>query len=339
MRYSSDLKLNAVKYYLNNSNQSIRYTSNIFGCEKSLLDRWINRYITYGTVDNKPRKEGSYKIRSVHVKFISSLIKNKPNIFLWQIIEKNYEKFHMTISKGHLVNIIKYLNLTYKKFYINHNPVKRYGQIINYKKKFAHFFNKIKKYNLNNIICVDETSIQIGIGNIRGRILMGKRLYKKTNTNDIFKKYTLISAISNKRTIKWKLYRDKGIDTMRFEKFLHAILKNRKNKLIATDNASAHRNQHIKKIIKEMKHDYLHILPYKHYLNCIENYFNQLKHYIKQQEAMNYDKIKKAIEYAIKHITKQNYANYFYNAYDKNKLTNKYKNTFRLHKKPKIYKK
>ena len=54
---------------------------------------------------------------------------------------------------------------------------------------------------------------------------------------------------------------------------------------------------------------------------------------------MNYNKIKESIEYGIKNIKKEHYENYFYNAYDKNKLKAKTENlNNRLHKKPKIYK-
>ena len=81
------------------------------------------------------------------------------------------------------------------------------------------------------------------------------------------------------------------------------------------------------------------ITPYKHFLNPIENYFNELKYYIKQKQSMNYNKIKESIEYGIKNIKKEHYENYFYNAYDKNKLKAKTENlNNRLHKKLKIYK-
>jgi len=48
---------------------------------------------------------------------------------------------------------------------------------------------------------------------------------------------------------------------------------------------------------------------------------------------MNYNKIKESIEYGIKNIKKEHYKNYFYNAYDKNKLKAKTENlNNRLHK-------
>ncbi len=68
-------------------------------------------------------------------------------------------------------------------------------------------------------------------------------------------------------------------------------------------------------------------------LNPIENYFNELKYYIKQKQPMNYDKIKESVEFGIKNIKKEHYENYFYNAYDKNKLKAKIENlNNRLHK-------
>ena len=36
--------------------------------------------------------------------------------------------------------------------------------------------------------------------------MLGKRLYRDTTSNEIFKKYTLIVAINNNKTIKWELY-------------------------------------------------------------------------------------------------------------------------------------
>ena len=338
MHHSDDYKLSAVEYYLNYGNASLRNTCYVFGCKKTSLARWINRYLSYGHVHNNSRKEGSYKVRKIHVDYIGKLVREKPDIFLWQILEKLNETFRLIISKSHLVNIIKYLNLTYKKFYQNHNPKTRFGKEINYRRSIKEFYDKIKLYNLSDIICIDETSIQIGISNTKGRILMGKRLYKNTTNNDIFKKYTLISAISNRKTEEYNLYKKGGIDTDRLIIFLTKLLIRKRNKLIILDNASAHRNQRIKDFIVNSGNDYLYILPYKHFLNPIEFYFNQLKYYIKQKEPMNYDKIKNSIKYAIRNIKKEHYENYFYNSYDKDKLKKKYKNTNRLRKSPKIYK-
>ncbi len=62
--------LSAVKYYLDNEDLSLRDTCDIYKCSKySLVSSVANkRYLEYGTVENKDRKEGAYKVRKEHVK-------------------------------------------------------------------------------------------------------------------------------------------------------------------------------------------------------------------------------------------------------------------------------
>lgn len=73
-----------VKYYLSckNNNNSLKETCKIFNCKKSPLARWTKRYFLTGNVDNKQRKEGSYKIKKKLGEYISKLIKEKSDIFL-----------------------------------------------------------------------------------------------------------------------------------------------------------------------------------------------------------------------------------------------------------------
>jgi transposase len=113
---STDYKLSAVEYYLDNEDNSLSNVCKIYNCSKYSLVRWVKRYLEYGTVENKERKEGAYKVRKKHVKFIIDLIKTKPFITLTDILGYFHKKFNdITLSKTHLSNIIKYANLTYKK--------------------------------------------------------------------------------------------------------------------------------------------------------------------------------------------------------------------------------
>ena len=41
-----------------------------------------------------------------------------------------------------------------------HKPVKRFGKEININSKIKEFYDEIKKYNVDDIICIDETSIK-----------------------------------------------------------------------------------------------------------------------------------------------------------------------------------
>ncbi|XWV24794.1 transposase [Tupanvirus deep ocean] len=123
-------------------------------------------------------------------------------------------------------------------------------------------------------------------------------------------------AMSYHGVVGWKLYRKGGIDNNRYIDFLNKyILTRYKNKLILMDNASSHRNQKVKDTIINSNNDYVYILPYRHGLNTIERFFNQLKHYMKLEEPMNFDQIKKSIGNSMKKIKKENYINYFKGTY------------------------
>jgi len=79
-------------------------------------------------------------------------------------------------------------------------------------------------------------------------------------------------------------------------------------------------------------------LPYNHFQNPIEKMFNQLKYYLKKNEPMSYELIKKSIKKAIKKIESKTYINYFKSSLRKTKkdiedVKMKYR------KIPKIYKK
>jgi hypothetical protein len=157
----------------------------------------------------------------------------------------------------------------------------------------------------------------VGIGFSRGRILMGKRLYKDTTSNEIFKKYTLIVAINNNKTVKWKLYKKGGIDTLRLIEFLKELLKNTKNKLIILDNASSHRNDKIKELVNK-NNKLLYAVPYQHFTNSIENYFSMMKARLRKIEGLTHSEIKQNISNVIRNIPKEKYENIFKGAYNRN---------------------
>lgn len=335
---SSDYKLSAVEYYLNSDNLSLMNTCKIFNCSRKSLFRWIKRYIQTGNVNNKKRKEGSYKVRRRHVNFIIDLIKRKPLITLNDILSYFHKKFtDITLSKTHLSNIIKFANLTYKKVQITHRPDTRYNKPINYDEEYKKFYSKVKEYDLDNIISIDETSISVGLHVMRGRTKIGKRLNKITKDNKVFVKYTLIMAITTKGVINWKLYEKGGSDHVRLIEFIKDTLNQNKKKLILMDNASSHRNQKVKDFIKQAKNDFVYILPYHHFQNPIEKLFNQLKYYMRRDEPMSYDLIKKSVMKSIKYITKGTFVKYFKSSLYKTKKDIKViKSKYR--KRPKIYK-
>lgn len=71
----------------------------------------------------------------------------------------------------------------------------------------------------------------------------------------------------------------------------------------------------------------------------MEEYFNQIKHYLKlNKKVLRFDELKEEVKRAIKNVKKENYKNYFNNAYNKDIYKNYIKKDSTLKRKLKNYK-
>ena len=69
------------------------------------------------------------------------------------------------------------------------------------------------------------------------RCELGRRCVKKTTDNKVFKRYTLVSAISSKGFVGWNLYENGGMTSERMVQFITKFIKNKfKNHLVIMDN-------------------------------------------------------------------------------------------------------
>jgi hypothetical protein len=208
---------------------------------------------------------------------------------------------------------------------IRHEPIKRFGKDIDINKKLKEFYDEIKKHKLEDIICIDETSISGLQKRSHCYSELGKRCVIKTKSQEVFKKYTGIFAISYSGVLGWDLYEKGGIDSDRLYEFLEKyITKKYKNKLIILDNASSHRNAKIKELVN--KHNtLLYSVPYQHFTNSIENYFSIMKSRLYKLDGLTHKELKTNIDKVIKDIPKEKYENIIKGTYNR---TEKY------HKKP-----
>jgi transposase len=322
---SADLKQAVIQLYQRMPEKSMEKVANVFQLPFETVRRWIRRHADLGTLENQYRGSMSYKVTQEHFDYIKLLITNQKDIYIHELRNKLKERFtDFDISTRHLSRVVKDIPFSKKKWTIRHYPKERYGKELDLERDKEEFFQKLKKYHINDMIALDETSIQLGMSRGKARCYVGQRCIKKTDNNAVFQRFSLLMAISTEKIEGW--YLKKGaIQTEDLHKFLKTILSRKASrKLVILDNAPIHKKG-TDKYITELGHTSLYVLPYQHYLNPIENFFNQLKHYMKDIVPMNEKEVVEAIKYSIGHIQKKHLRNYFLNAYDPEQLNKRKK--------------
>jgi len=314
---SNDYKLTAVQYYLV-EDKTQEEVCKIFKCSPRSLMRWVERYKKDGNVDIHHRKPVAYKVKKEYVRFLVDEINKNKTITLQELHQKLKDKYkNVDISTMQVFRVVRDNNITLKLTRIRHEPTKRFGKDIDINSKIKEFYDEVKKYKMEDIICIDETSIKSLQKRNHCYSNKGKRCVIKTQSQEVFKKYTGIFAISVNGVINWDLYEKGGINTDRLVDFLeHNITSKLRNKLIILDNASAHRNERIKTLINK-HNNILYAVPYQHFTNSIENYFSMLKSRLQKLDGLKYENLKENIQKVISEIPKEKYENIFKGAYER----------------------
>lgn len=336
-QHSSDYKLSAIKHYEQSDN--LTETCRVFHCYRKTLKLWYNKYKATGSLTRKNRKQGSYKVKKELVHYAIKRIREKPDIFIKDLLDEVIKKYpDIPISRQHLGRILRNENKTRKRLRHIHKPATYWGKPRDHNKEIIDYLTKIQKQHIDKIIALDETAIYASLKGTYGRCSLGKRCAYTTTDNKIFKKYSLLIAINTHGVVGWKLYEEGAVNSERLTAFIadHITPKYRDN-VIIMDNAGFHKTQDVKEEIQK-KNQFIYTIPYYPRSNPIENFFSQLKHYIKKESPISYSDINKVIEKSLKNIKEKNFRNYFLYAFDKNSVKKIYVKNSTLKKKPKIYK-
>jgi hypothetical protein len=257
-------------------------------------------------------------VHKEHVDFLLQEIKKNKTITIEDLLYLLKNKYpNLDLNKSHISRIIHDNNISLKMTRIRHEPVKRFGKDIDINTSIKEFYDEVKKYKIEDIICIDETSLKSLQKRNHCYSEKGKRCVIKTQSQEVFKKYTGIFAISVNGVVNWDLYEKGGINTDRLIEFLeHNITSKLRNKLIILDNASAHRNERIKALVNK-HNNLLYAVPYQHFTNSIENYFSMLKSRLQKLEGLKYENLKENIQKVISEIPKEKYENIFKGSYER----------------------
>lgn len=210
---TEDYKLTATKYYLINKDKlSMKQICNIFECSKQSLSRWVDRYNKDKSIKRYNRKPISYKITNLQVKYALELLKNNEQITMFELrklIMKKYPNFKITSQ--HLGEVIRDSNRTRKRTKHQHFPLTRYKITLNKKEELKTFYKEVDKYDIDKIICLDETSIRPAMIPEYSRCYIGKKCVYKTDDSYIFRTFTLLVAINNNKCVGYLLYEKGGM--------------------------------------------------------------------------------------------------------------------------------
>jgi transposase len=330
---SNKYKETAVQYYLA-EDKSQEEVCKIFKCSRRSLMRWVQKYKKDGKITGYERTPKAYKVHKQHVDFLLQEIKKNKTITIEDLLHLLKNKYpNLDLNKSHISRIIHDNNITLKMTRIRHEPVKRFGKDIDINKNIKEFYDEVKKYKIEDIICIDETSVKSLQKRNHCYSEKGKRCVIKTQSQEVFKKYTGIIAISVNGVINWDLYEKGGINADRLVDFLeHNITSKLMNKLIILDNASAHRNERIKTLVNK-HNNILYAVPYQHFTNSIENYFSMLKSRLQKLHGLTHAELKENITKTIKNIPKEKYRNIIKGAYERpEKYISKKNNTRKIKK-------
>jgi transposase len=325
-----------VKYALRTDNQV--ETCEVFDCKRSSLKDWIDLYQKTGSpVRNTRKNRVAYIIKKEHIEFLRDELKKKSDIFMSDLKELLEQKYpDLSLTSVHIGRLLRDNNKTRKRLRKIHQPATYRGKPREHQKEVSTFIQEASKYSMDKIICLDETTLYPALHPSYARCDSGKRCYVKTTDSKVFKHYSLLVAITNKDTLGYELYEQGAVNAERLAEFITTHIKGKyTDHLIIMDNAMFHKSLEVKKAVEESGNKILYSVAYYPRSNPIEQYFNQVKHYIKKESPISFADTKKTLEKSIKHVKEKNYKNYFIHAFNAEWLRKDRKTRRRP---PKIYK-
>jgi transposase len=289
----------------------------VFGCSRSSLIRWVNQdKLNNNFFNNKKVRYGGYKIKKIHIDYINKCLLENKTITIKQLREYLMLKFSLNISHSHLSRVVKKIGFSLKKVKLEHRPKTRYGKIININNLLQEFYIIINKFELKDIICIDETSFNAFLIRKYGYSKKGTRCIIQTNNQNVFKKYTGIFAMTISGILSYTIYSKGGMDSNRLIEFLNKFLLEQKSKLIILDNASCHRTEVVKDLI-QLNNNLLYTIPYNHRTQAIEGFFNVLKSKLAKKKGFTYEELCENTENVLKEIPQKTYQNLIWGCYFK----------------------
>ncbi|MCJ7636344.1 MAG: IS630 family transposase [Nitrososphaeraceae archaeon] len=295
-------KIRVCEYYFEyKNNKRISEILNIFNISNGTLYNWVNNY-----TEGKLNEKKSYLKKSMFTPeikcYIRSYILKYSNFYYKNLIKAVKRKYSIEMSKTSLYDTIHKLNITRKKYKQRIIPNKN-----KHKTMIKQFKNKIRKISEDDIICIDETSINTHIHSNYGWGMKGTKIFKIHKKSRIT--YTVISAISNESIIHNEIIKGSS-NAKSFKQFIIKVLeKINKPKYLLMDNARIHHSKILKDYITATDSQIIYNVPYCPEYNPIEMIFSKVKRIIGSKNNRNETVLKKNICSSFNKVTTNDLSN------------------------------
>ncbi len=179
------------------------------------------------------------------------------------IINRIFYKFKIKISKASIYSIFNKNNLSHKNTKIITNPYPIKEQI----EQVKLIKSSIDNLDINNIISIDKTSIELNTKPHKGWSKKGENCLIINNGSKIInKRYSLLVATSNTKIIDFTIV-EKGIKLDKFIEFIEFITKLKRKdknnvKSYFIDNVKIHKTKKVNNYIKKNNMYFIYNAPY-----------------------------------------------------------------------------
>lgn len=305
--YPHIFKFKVIEFYKKQKREmKIKEILSLFSISNGSLYRWIKLYEKNELTEKKKYTKSSKYTPSIKC-FIRWYATKYCNFDYKKLIVALKKKYLIEASKSSIYEILKNMRITRKK--IRKRVIIK--NEIDHNKKKAKFIEKIKNIPKNKIISIDETSFDTHIDSLYGWSLQGKRIIKTKKLCRL--RYTIISAISNKKIIYNEIIR-KSANSQHFLKFIKKVIELLGNEkyYFLLDNARIHHAVIVKNYIGETNCEFLFNVPYSPELNPIELVFSKVKNLVrKKNNNINKNKLIFNLKNAFKKIRQKDLKNFY----------------------------
>jgi len=275
---------------LKNFGLSYRKISKIFKCCRKTIWNWINKEIIGPKNKCGRKKKITQEITSKVLEFVN----NKVMVSQYEIQEFIEKLSSLKVHQSTISRFLKSNDITKKRI------TKRYSE----KRDITGWVNEFKNIDKSNLMSLDESAFMMNECPRYGYSIKNTRAIV-SEPGQKGKRYTLLLCVSNSKENSYvnHMLFDGSLKTDRFCEFISSLDK---NGIMILDNASCHRSNKVKEMIKEKSIKFHYLPPYQPEMNPTEHCFSVIKNYVRNKRPRTFENLKTYIEEAIEILCSNN---------------------------------